>query len=173
MSVTEGANGVAFVDVAKAVQAESHLEHFLRAVEYAKEFKATLPKRTREVLEDCAGHSQEFDEATVQRMALDLSKYPSHILEAMQCSLIGVRSYITVEDEDAPCGIDEMDLKVIEGMLLFIQRLGRKSVRQLCQFLESANEGDYGYLVIASKGRESEIRTRPYLAAAVKAELDL
>lgn len=165
---------VPLTSVAQALEAETRLGNFLRAVEIAQDMHAALPKRTREVLNDCAEHSPELDDSVVHRMALDMSKFPRRTLDVMHDDLLTVRNFISFSGgSDSPCTVDAIDMRVIEGLLLFIQKLGTKSVRQLCQFLEGANEGDRGYLMIASQGRDSEIRMRHNAPQGTREYFDL
>ena len=90
-------------------------------------------------------------------LAIDLAKYP---LDFMQ-EFVDALNRDTHNEEE---GYEELDLRVMEAVLLFIQKTGGSSVRQLLQFLEAVIEGDYAYLVVQACGRNREIRVRSHLS---------
>lgn len=165
--------------VIRAAYIVSHIEKFLKTVETAEYVHNSLPKEMREYF-DSELHIENYNEEAMYRLAFQLAKFSPSLLSSMKQMFHEIRTYVSVwVDDPDEIGepklfgmLDPNDMKVINEMVTFVQRLGRKSVRGLLQFLESVNDGDYAYLIIEHTGN-SEIRFRYHISDAMKEELDL
>jgi hypothetical protein len=165
--------------VVKAAYAVNHVDRFMEMLDMARSIQHVLPKEIRKGIEQTDTLREELTSEMLSKLALDFARYPSAIIELMHTMLAEIRSYIGVwvdgegEEPKMYGMLDANDMKVIEEMITFVQRVGSKSVRQLLQYLESVNDGDHAYLVIEGGRRDCEIRVRYNLTTGTCQELDL
>jgi hypothetical protein len=168
--------------IARSAYIIGHIDKLLEVFARAEMLHQSLPKGMRQNVEKSMqwAASGELNETTMDRLAYDFGKYPPELINALQAMLIEVKHYVGVwvdcDDADRPelfGMLDEDDMNVITEMITFVQNLRARSTRHLLQFLEGANEGERGYLLIQRKGKDSEVVYRPRLSADTMAEFDL
>lgn len=178
-------DGVEISAVVRSAYVLAHVRKFQEIIETADKIYAGFPRSVRESVEsiNCGDEDSSLDTATRDRLALTFAKHPQSVRDLMRVMLNEISLYIgvwfdqeTEEGEYSPAlygVLDEDDVAVIEEMVTFVQKVGRRSTRQLLAFLRAANDGDWAYLLVQSKNRESEIRTRERISESSRSEFGI
>lgn len=165
-------------DVVKSVQILTHVEKLLGVLDEADAVYASFPKALKEQLrcESC-GHDTDLISSAKGKIALAFAQLSPDVRAAVKTMLQEVHHHVStwnVGDEYGGLGaLDSNDLSVIQEMITFVQRTGSKSTRHLLTFLQGANEGEPGYVLVYAKGRESEVRHKYDLPEGVLGEFGL
>lgn len=168
MPLTEGVDqGIQVDSIARAQYLLSHIDKFLHVVERAEVVHNSLPKEMRELF-DPVGLLGSFNEEAMLRLAFQMAEFPPPMISAIKLMFHELRQYVGIwvdpdnDDEELMpfTMLDVNDMKVIEEMVTFSQNCGARSVRQLLQFLEAANAGDWSICLIQAQGKSVEVRMR-------------
>jgi hypothetical protein len=172
-------DSVELSSVVRSAYVMAHVGKFLDVLDQADMVYANLPKIIRDELS--LGYTRE-ESCVKAKLAIAFAQIDPETRTNYRTMLEEVRNYVGVwlddGDQDAPEAalygmLSDVDISVIEQMITFIQKVGPKSTRQLLQFLESANEGDYSFLLIQSAGRSNEIRMRHDAPDATRAHFGI
>lgn len=172
--------GISVESLAQASYLISHIDKFLHVIERAEYVHNTLPKEMRDLF-DPVGLLEGFNEEAMQRLAFQMAEFPPPMVAAMKQMFHELRQYVGIWVDPEP-NSDELeqftmleanDMMVIEEMVIFSQHCGAKSVRQLLQFLRSANDGDWSVCMLQAQGRSVEIRMRYDMSDETLAEFGL
>lgn len=155
--------------VVRAAYIIGHLQKLLDVLDEADKIHAGFPKELKEQLacETC-GHDTNLSARAKGKLSLAFAQLGPDVRNTVRemmeqsCQYVGVWTGDSDDMDDLSLFgmLDENDMKVIEEMIGFVQKVGSKSVRHLLTFLESANEGEHSYLLIEAHNRQSEIRHR-------------
>jgi hypothetical protein len=157
----------------------SHIDKFLEIIEKSETIRHSLPREYRDIFrgEDGAALTRE----TATRISYDFAKHPESVINSIKKMVLEIRQYVGVwadgEDEgDEPClfgMLEYNDMRVIEEMITFTQKVGTRSTRQLLNFLEAVNDGEFAYLVVKGKNRDSEVVMRHRISDSAKSEFGI
>jgi hypothetical protein len=184
MSVSDDLPDLGLADLAGVVRPAlifGHLDKFIDVMDEADRIFAGLPKETREELEcrEC-GQDTNLSVRAKAQLAMSFAQLGPDVRTNVRTMLEQVRQYVcnwtgeeSPEDGDLYGLLDTNDMKVIEEMIGFVQKVGTKSVRHLLTFLESSNEGEPSFLLIQAANRQSEIRHRYDVSPVVKDQFGL
>ncbi len=171
--------GISVDSLVQASYLLSHIDKFLHVIERAEYVHNSLPKEMRELF-NAVGLLGAFNEEAMQRLAFQLAEFPPPMISAMKLMFHELRQYVGIWVDPNPNGEDECvtmleanDMMVIEEMVTFSQHCGPKSIRQLLQFLRSANDGDWSVCMLQAQGKSVEIRMRYNMSNETLAEFGL
>lgn len=157
--------------VTKALYVMANLEKLEDIVRQGDKVWERLPSCVREslVCGDCAEGG--VDAHSGAKIAMALSQLQPSVRQELKRMIEEVRSYVAGQvDEGFFSMLDDDMVRVITEMVTFIQGVGSRSVRNLLHALESANAGDWSYIVVQAHGRESEVISRTTLSAETQLE---
>jgi hypothetical protein len=166
--------------IARSAYVLAHVKKFLEIIDEADSVYAGFPKVLKEQLQcETCGHDDNLNARAKGKLALAFAQLAPSVRDSVRAMLEETKNYIGVwMDEDCPDNslygmLDKNDIAVVEEMIGFIQKVGSRSTRHLLTFLQSVNEGEYSYLLIRGKGRDSEVVQRHRLGPAARAEFDI
>lgn len=153
------------------------IDSILEMLELSDRIFKSLPMTVRKGIEEGGVTEEEIQ----QRIAFVFAQFNPEVRNSMQDFLYDVKQVITclVDGEEISHtygreeALNENDKTLIASMVTFAQSVGPKSVRQLLNFLEATNNDEWGYMLIKSKGRDSEVRHRYSLSPVVEEFFDL
>lgn len=155
-------------DVVRVSYIQSHLSMLQEIVDRADKIFSGYPREYRENIEDSG--IKEFRWTLSNKIA---QMHPS-IRVDLRKLLNELQLYISEEEGGNRIDLlDETDTEIIAEMVAFVQKVGRRSSRQLLNFLQAANDGERAYLLIEAHSRQSEIRHRYSVSQAVKNEFEI
>jgi hypothetical protein len=162
--------------VTRALYVVANLDKIQEFVRKGDQIWANLPRGVRDNLVCGECGEDELGAHSSAKVSMALSQLTPQVRSELGRMVEEVRSYVEIQAgfEDGFFGtLDEDMVKVITEMITFVQTLGARSVRNLLHSLESANAGDWSYVLVQMHGRDSEINSRRSLSPETKREFGL
>lgn len=166
------------VDVSSVIRSAyilSHIKKMLEIIDEAETIYASFPRTLKDQIScDTCGEDEDLQGRAKGEIALAIAQLSPQVRQQVRRMMEETQLFASNPSETHFYGmLDEQDVMLIEEMVVFVQKVGRRSSRQLLSFLRGASEGERGYLLIESHGRQSEIRHAHYMTAVARAEFDL
>lgn len=173
------ADDLGLVDVSEAIGAAyilSHLEKIDSMVYMGDRIYSALPKIVKDTV--VCGECEEdgLDSHSVAKVAVALSTLTPRVRQDLKRMTEELRAFVnsTLEpDEEFNGMLDEHMVELITEMVTFVQPLGSRSVRNLLHALKSANEGDWSFVMMQMKGKDSEVTVHRTIGPETKKELGI
>lgn len=109
------------------------------------------------------------EELNPARAAVALSSLGKKAIEKMASWVTEAQSFLSADERF----LDPDDLELVSQLLIFAQRLGPRSRRDLLHFLKGANEGERSYMLLEARGASSEAVFRSRIGKYTKGEFGI
>lgn len=172
--VTDIAGLVDVEDISKTAYALSHVSKIREVLDLADGIYSGYPRALRDLIK-----AENTPSASVNyRLAMALAELPPNTRAAIRVMVEELDQHIAEPIDCDPDGnsygvLSETEMKIITAMVIFVQRLGKSSATSLLNALEASNSGDWNFILIQAKGRDSEVHTRRRLSPSTKAEFQI
>jgi hypothetical protein len=156
--------------VARVIDVLGNLDTIGGLIQTADRIHASFPRAVRDnlVCGDC--REDGLDSHSSAKVSIALAQLSPEVRREIARMVEDVRRFISEDEESAE--IDENCLQLISELLTFAQGVGSRSVRYMLDFFRSANEGDFGYLLVQS-GIKNEIRSARRVSERTREEFGL